>query len=171
MELTAKQKAIKYFSYCLIILLADLLQNTPGLFPQIFGARCFLLLPVAVILAMSEDMIGGALIGLFAGLLWDVSGAVHLGFNCIYITVICLLTSVFVTYIARDTFITNMISCTTAIVVYCLLYWLCFMVLKKVQGAQITILTFYIPCAIYTAACTPIIWLVLKQIKKKLKIA
>ncbi|MGN1202291.1 MAG: hypothetical protein ACI4RF_03280, partial [Eubacterium sp.] len=168
MELTRKQKTIKYFCYCLIILLADLLQNTDGLFPQIFGARCFLLLPVAIILAMGEDFFAGALLGLFAGLLWDLSGAVHLGFNCIYITIVCFLSAALVTYIARDTFITNMISSAAAIILYCLFYWLCFIIIKGIEGGEMTLFTFYIPCAVYTGVLTPVLWLLLRPIKRKL---
>lgn len=168
MELTGKQKTIKYFCYCLLIILADLLQNTAGLFPEIFGARCFLLLPLAVILSMGEDVTAGTLLGLFAGLLWDLTGAVHLGFNCIYIAAVCFLSSALVTYIMRDTFITNMISSGAAIVFYCLLYWLFFIIIKGVDGGELTLFSFYIPCAVYTAALTPVIWLVLRPVKRRL---
>lgn len=168
MELSKKQKTMKYFCYCLIILLADLLQNTGGLFPQIFGARCFLLLPLVIILAMGEDIIASAFMGLFAGLLWDMSGAVHLGFNCIFIAVVCFLSSALVTYIVRDTFITNMICAALVIILYCFLYWLFFIVIKGVDGGETTLFSFYIPCAIYTLILTPVIWLIMKPVKAKL---
>lgn len=168
MELSKKQKTMKYFCYCLIILLADLLQNTGGLFPQVFGARCFLLLPLAIILAMGEDIIASAFMGLFAGLLWDMSGAVHLGFNCIFIAVVCFLSSALVTYIVRDTFITNMICAALVIILYCFLYWLFFIVIKGVDGGETTLFSFYIPCAIYTLILTPVIWLIMKPVKAKL---
>lgn len=168
MELSKKQKTMKYFCYCLMILLADLLQNTGGLFPQIFGARCFLLLPLAIILAMGEDIIASAFMGLFAGLLWDMSGAVHLGFNCIFIAVVCFLSSALVTYIVRDTFITNMICTALVIILYCFLYWLFFIVIKGVDGGETTLFSFYIPCAIYTLILTPVIWLIMKPVKAKL---
>ena len=81
--MSKRQQTIKYIFYCLIILICDLLQNVSGLFPEIYGARCFLLLPVSIILAMGEDERNGALLGLFAGLLWDLTSGVHMGFNCI----------------------------------------------------------------------------------------
>lgn len=168
MELSKKQKTMKYFCYCLMILLADLLQNTGGLFPQVFGARCFLLLPLAIILAMGEDIIASAFMGLFAGLIWDMSGAVHLGFNCIFIAVVCFLSSALVTYIVRDTFITNMICAALVIILYCFLYWLFFIVIKGVDGGETTLFSFYIPCAIYTLILTPVIWLIMKPVKAKL---
>lgn len=168
MELTKKQKTLKYICYCVMILLADLLQNTPGLFVEIFGARCFLLLPLTIMISIDEDPLSAAFLGLFAGLLWDVAGSVHLGFNCIYIAVICFLSAALVTYIARNTFITNIIVTAFWIILYCLLYWLFFIIIRGVPGAQSTIFTFYIPCAVYTVALTPVIWLVLKPLKSKL---
>ena len=86
--MSKRQQTIKYIFYCLIILICDLLQNVSGLFPEIYGARCFLLLPVSIILAMGEDERNGALLGLFAGLLWDLTSGVHMGFK-FYFSVFC----------------------------------------------------------------------------------
>lgn len=167
MELTKKQRTIKYICCFAIILLADLFQNVSGLLPEIGGARCFILLPIAIIFAMGENILSASLIGLFAGLLWDLSGAVHLGFNCIFITVFCLCASILTTYIARDTFITNMVMTVFTIILYCIIYWLCFIVIRG-TGDNKTIFTFYLPCAIYTALISPILWLILDKLKKKL---
>lgn len=168
MELTKHQKTVKYIIYCLIIAGASLMQNVAGLFPEIAGARCFLLLPVAVTIAMSEDIFSASMLGLFAGLLWDLTGAVHMGFNCIIITLFCFAVSAFTAYIARDTFITNILCISLSTAIYCFLYWLCFIIIKGVEGGEITILSFYIPCFIYTTVITPIIWLVMNKIKIKL---
>ena len=73
MELTTHQKTVKYTVYCLVIAVAGLLQNTPGLFWQIGSARCFLLLPVTLLLVMGERELPAALLGLFAGCVWDQS--------------------------------------------------------------------------------------------------
>ena len=168
MELTKQQKVTKYLTYIVIIAGASLLQNVSGLFPEIAGARCFLLIPVAVIIAMGEDIFSASLLGLFAGLLWDITSAVHMGFNCIIITLFCFAVSAFVSYIARDTFITNMLCVSLSSAIYCFAYWLCFIVIKGVNAGEITILSFYIPCFIYTVVMTPAIWFVINKIKKKL---
>lgn len=165
--MTRKQNAAKVISYALVILLCHLLQNVGGLFPHIYGARCFLLLPVSIILAMGEDEKNGAFIGLFAGLLWDMTSGVHMGFNCIFITLMCFFSSALITYIARNIFITNMLCTAVTVVLYCFIYWLCFIVIKGVEGAQITLLTFYIPCAIYTLVLSPILYYILKPLKRK----
>jgi len=168
MELTKKQRTIKYFCYFLVIVLTDLLQNVSGLFPEIAGARCFLLLPAAIIFAMGENILAGSLIGLFAGLLWDLTGAVHMGFNCIFILLFCLIASALTTYITRDTFITNMIMTAVTIIFYCLIYWLCFIVIKGSGNETAILFRFYVPCAIYTAVLSPVLWLILNPMKRKL---
>ena len=151
--MSKRQQTIKYIFYCLIILICDLLQNVSGLFPEIYGARCFLLLPVSIILAMGEDERNGALLGLFAGLLWDLT-------SCF--------SSALVTYIARNIFITNIVSITVTTVLYAFIYWLFFIIIKGVSGGEMTLVTFYLPCVIYTLVLTPIIYLILKPIKRKL---
>lgn len=166
--MTKKQNTLKYFCYFLIILVCHLLQNVGGLFPEIYGARCFLLLPVSIILAMGEDEKSGALIGLFAGLLWDITSGVHLGFNCIYITLMCFFSAALVTYIARDIFITNMVCSSITIILYSFIYWLFFIIIKGVDGGEMTLVTFYIPCTIYTIVLSPVLWLILNPIKRKL---
>lgn len=169
MDLTRKQKTIKYVCFCLLILAADLLQNVSGLLPEVFGARCFIIIPAVVILSLGEDELTASLLGLFAGFLWDMSSAVHMGFNCIFFAVICFISSALVNHLIRDTFITNMLISIVSIVLYCLTYWLCFIIIKGVDGGENTIFSFYLPCALYTAAITPIVFLIYKPIKKKLK--
>ncbi|MDD6727851.1 MAG: rod shape-determining protein MreD [Eubacteriales bacterium] len=165
--MTKRQKTAKWLSFGGILLLCDLLQNTAGLFPEIGGARCFLLLPAAIILSMGEDERDGAFLGLFAGLLWDVSSGVHLGFNSIFIMVMCFFSCALVTYVARNTFITNMISSVVTVILYCLIYWLFFIIIKGVDGGEMTLFSFYIPCMIYTVAATPVLWLILRPVKRK----
>lgn len=157
MDLTRKQKTIKYICCCLLILLADLLQNVSGLLPEIGGARCFLIIPAVIILSFGESEISAALLGLFAGFLWDMSSAVHMGFNCIFFAIVCFIAAALVNHLIRDTFITNMLVAVMTIILYCLTYWLCFIVIKGIEGGEGTILSFYIPCAIYTAVILSLI--------------
>ncbi len=168
MELTKKQKRIKYLCFGALLLLADLLQNTAGLMPEIFSARCFIMIPALMIMIIGEEEITAGIIGLLAGMLWDLSSGVHLGFNCIFFAVLCFGISALINRLIRDTFITNMLICTFSIVLYCLVYWLFFIVIKGIENGQMTILTFYLPSAIYTILITPIAYVILKRIKKKL---
>lgn len=166
--MTQKLKTIKLICCFALILLADLLQNTAGLLPEIFGARCFIIIPALMIISISQNEAEAALTGLFTGALWDIHSGVHMGFNCIFFTLLCFAASALVNRLLRNTFITNMLICGVSILIYCFTYWLCFIIIKDVGGAAATIFSFYLPSAIYTAAAAPLVYIIYKPIIKKL---
>lgn len=168
MDLSYKQRTLKVVIYLALTALAALIQNTVGLTLEIGGARCFLLLPVCMILGAGEDERFAAVIALVGGMLWDLSTAVHLGFNAIYMCIMCFFGAALITYIIRNTFITNFIFSTVFIIIYCILYWLFFIIIKDVRGAELSLFTFYLPSALYTIVVTPFIYLILRPIKNKL---
>ena len=168
MELSSKQKGIKTAVYLLIIALIALIQNTAGLTIEIGGARCFLLLPVCIILGMGEDEGLAGVLGLFGGLLWDMTSAVHLGFNAIFMCIVCFISAALVTYILRNTFIANFVFSALTAFVYAFLYWLFFIVIKDVKGAELSIIYFYFPSALYTAVLFPLLWACIYPVKKRL---
>lgn len=168
MDLSYKQRTLKVVIYLVLTAIAALIQNTAGLTLEIGGARCFLLLPVCMILGAGEDERFAAVIALVGGMLWDLSTAVHLGFNAIYMCIMCFFGAALITYIIRNTFITNFIFSTVFIIIYCVLYWLFFIIIKDVRGAELSLFTFYLPSALYTIVVTPFIYLILRPIKNKL---
>ena len=168
MELTKKDKIVKYVVYCLVLAVCSLLQNVGGLFLEIGGARCFLLVPVAVLLTIDEDEKVAALIGFFAGLLWDITSVQHMGYNAIFIMLMCFVSSCLVTYAFRDTFMYSMVCAVGATVLYCIVYWLVFVVFAGVSDGVWSVLYFYIPCAVYTGVVTPVFYKLLQPLKKKL---
>lgn len=168
MDLKYQNKVTKTIVYFIITAVAALIQNTAGLTIEIAGAKCFLLIPVCIILGLGEDEFFAGMLGLFSGILWDLTSAAHLGFNAIFLCIVCYLSAMAVTYIVRDTFITAAVFSVMAIFIYSLLYWLFFIIIKGVNGAELTLFSFYIPCAVYTAIITPIVWFCAKPIKKKL---
>ncbi len=168
MELNSRQRKIKYAVLALIILALDLLQNVGGLFPEIFGARCFLLIPAVIFISIGEEPFKAAMLGLFAGLLWDLTSLVHMGFNCLFFMLICYFTSALTIFVARDTFITNIIISSAVTVIYCFVYWLFFILIKGVDGGELTIITFYLPCAIYTTVVSLALYALWKPVKMKL---
>lgn len=167
---TRNKQVKKYVIYCLFILIAELLQNVSGIIPEIFGARCFLIIPTVMILTSGEGELSASLLGLFAGALWDISSATHMGFNCIFFALTCFIASALVNNIIRNTFITNIIICSTVAVLYSLVYWLCFIVIKGTGGEAYTLFAFYLPSVIYTVAASAIAYFIFKPIKARLKV-
>lgn len=168
MELTKKEKTTKYVIYCLVIAVASLFQNVGGLWFEPFGARCFFLIPVCVIAGLDEDEKVSALLGLFAGFLWDLLSAQHMGFNGVFLMVACYIASAFVTFIFRDTFVIELVSTAIISLLYVLTYWLFFVLRRGVEGSAISLLNFYLPCFVYTAVMMPLLYLILAPLKRKL---
>lgn len=168
MELTKKEKTTKYLCYCLLIGLGALLQNVGGLWLDIAGAHCFWLIPLAVVLGIDEDERVSSLLGLFAGLLWDCVSAQHMGFNAVFLMVVCYLSSVLVTYLLVSTFWVKAVSCLIAELLYVLLYWIMFVLTKGGDGSVISFANFYFPSFVYTGVMTLLIVLVLKPVTHKL---
>lgn len=168
MELTKRDKTIKYSVYAVVILTAALLQNVGGLLPQVFGARCFLLIPVAVLLSVSEEEKAAALLGLFAGVVWDAVSAQHRGYNAVFLMLVCYGASALVTFIFRNTFWFGVLCAVFAALLYVLVYWLLFVLPHAGQGAGSALGLFYLPCFVYTAVLSPLLMLLLSPLKTRL---
>ena len=63
---------------------------------------------------------------------------------------------------------THMLFALPAPFLYGLLYWLCFILIKGVDGGTNTLFTFYLPCALYTAVVAPILWFLLRPLRQRL---
>ena len=168
MELTKREKTIKYAVFCLLISAAALLQNVGGLWFEIGGARCFFIIPVCVITGLGEDERTSALLGLFAGLLWDVVSAQHMGYNAVFLMVLCYIISAFETFIFRDTFKFEFVSNVIITFLYVIVYWLFFVLRRGVDGSAVSFLTFYFPCFVYTALMMPVLYFIINPLKRKL---
>ncbi|MDE5669981.1 MAG: hypothetical protein K2I14_00745 [Eubacterium sp.] len=168
MDLSYRRKITKTIIYILIIAAAAIIQNTNGLTIEIGGARCFLLLPVTIMIGMGEDEGFAGILGLIGGLFWDLNSAVHFGFNAAFMCISCFCCAALVTYIIRNTFISNFVFSTLSAFAYAFLYWLFFIIIKGVHGAELSLFSFYLPSAIYTMFTAPFIWFFINWIKKKL---
>ena len=124
MDLSYRKKISKTIIYILIIAAAAIIQNTNGLTIEIGEARCFLLLPVTIMIGMGEDEGFAGILGLIGGLFWDLNSAVHFGFNAAFMCISCFCCAALVTYIIRNTFISNFVFSALSAFVHAFLYWL-----------------------------------------------
>ena len=69
--------------FVLLILAVHILQNTRGLFPEIFGVKANLLIPLVICIGMFEREIAGAVLGMLAGILWDSVSPMGDGYNAL----------------------------------------------------------------------------------------
>ena len=169
LESQNKKLIIRRSCLALIILLISVLQNTDGFFPQIFGIRALILIPAVVCISMFERDIYGMLLGLFAGMLWDVfaSGA---SFNALFLLSVGFICGTLINTIMRNNIVTALILSTAAILFYIILYWVFNYVLTGFDSAAYMLLRYYLPSVLYTAVFTPIMFIIIRNVEKRFSI-
>ena len=163
-----KPKYIRYAIYALVIGLSFLLQSSSVAFPEIFGARAFLLLPLSVCIAMCEREIPAAMLGAFSGLLWDsVSGTE--GFNAVIIMILSAICSILISHIMQNNIVTAAVLSAGAVAVYELLYIIVNFGFGGGGNPVKQVLTFYLPSFIYTILFVPVYYYIVNHIFSRYK--
>ena len=168
MELSFKDKTIKYSVYALIILAAAFLQNIAGAWFSVFGARCFFLIPVCVLIGAGEDERAAAFLGMFGGILWDMISSNHRVFASIFLTVACYITSWLVTFLFRNTYRYGIIASGCTAFLFIILYWLLLIVPRGGDGRLAALGFFYLPSFVYTVLMSFVLYLFIRPLKAKL---
>ncbi len=165
-ETQNKKLIIRRICLALIILLLSVMQNTDGFFPQIFGVRALLLIPFVVCVGMFERDIWGMILGLFAGLLWDItaSGA---SFNALFLLAAGFVCGTLINTIMRNNIVTAGILSFIFSVFYNVGYWLFHYIITPMDSAAFILIRYYIPSIIYTTVLTPVIFLLVRGLEKR----
>ena len=149
--MTKHSKFLRYLAYTVEILLLFVLQEAPGVLPEICHARPVLLIPVAVTIALFEPQTESTAFGIFCGLLIDsgMDGSV-LGLHAIILAVVCFTVS----YLARDLLQTNIITafvtCSITMGIAVLLQWLITYVAMGYSDPAYALVQHYLPRFIYS---------------------
>lgn len=155
--------------FAVLIIVFAMLQNTPHLLPSIFGAHALILIPLAVCLGMFEKAVVAAVFGMFAGIMWDITVASGDGYNAMFLMLFATTASALISYLMRNNISTALLLSFAAIVIYMLLHWFIFVVCSGATGGFVTLFTFYLPSAIYTAVFAPLIYILLRALLRKIK--
>lgn len=123
----------RYLAYALELILMFVLTTTPGLMPELFGAKPALLLCVALTAAVFEREIPAMLIGMAAGILTDLGYSDSIGVFTISLTVICFI----VGYAANNLIVAKFLNFLLyAAVAVGLLFMLYFLVRFIIPGVE-----------------------------------
>jgi len=157
-------KLMRYLAYTLEIFIFFMLQQTPGLFPEIFGARPILLIPVAIMIAMFEPQIPAVAFGVFSGIMMDFGFGGILGIHALILTFLCYAVSTISRTVLRVNLGTAIITAiwTTAIVI--LLGWFFQYFLKGYTAPLYALTSRYFSRFCYTVLLSPIIFLINKGV-------
>ncbi|MDF1494696.1 rod shape-determining protein MreD [Caproiciproducens sp. CPB-2] len=151
-----KLKVLRYFAYTIEILVFYMVQETPGLVPDLFGARPVLLIPIALSIAMFEKETAAMAFGLLCGLLIDFGAGGVLGFHGLLLSVICYSVGLIAANLIQTNFLTAMITAVISTGCVVLLQWVFFYLLFSYSHAAYALTAHYIPRFFYTTAFMPV---------------
>lgn len=157
---------IKRFILGFIIVLAALLQNTPGVMPKMFSANAMLLIPVVVSIAMFESEIVSLVFGLIAGFLWDFTASEGHFFHSIVLCIAAFFVSMLVRRRIRNTLFGSMVLTFVTVFLHNTVYWILFVLVPNSQGAGGAYFRFYFLSCIYTVITGIIIYLFVRPVEK-----
>lgn len=153
-----KYKYFRYFAYLIELLIFFMVQETPGLVPELFGARPVILIPVALAISMFENETVGMFFGLFCGLLIDFGAGGTLGFHGLLLSAVCYGIGLITANLVQTNFLTAMLIAIVTTAALCILHWLFFFVFFGYEHVVYALVSHYIPRFFYTIAITPIIY-------------
>ncbi len=146
---------IAWLVYGLGALVLMVLQTAPRVFPTILGARPVPLVLFVTCVALFGGARVGAVIGVVAGLLWDVYAFRLFGFDALLLLVIGLTAGLLVEWLLRANFLTAMLLCAGAVLFHALAEWLfCHVILWHDQLLELLYMV-YLPNALYTVLLAP----------------
>lgn len=152
----SKYRLIRWLAYAIEILVCFVLQETPGLIPQLFGARPVLVVPAVLAVAMFEAEIPAMLFGLFGGLLIDFGMGSLLGFHGLLLAALGFCISLIAANLMRTNLLSAMMVAVVAGAVLMFLDWACFYVMPGFGEAFYTLKAHYLFIYLYTSAVMPI---------------
>lgn len=161
---------IKRFILGFIIVLAALLQNTPGVMPQMFSANAMLLIPVCISIAMFESEIVSLAFGLIAGFLWDFTASEGYFFHSLVLCIATFFVSMLVRRRVRNTLFSSMVLTFMTTFLHNTFYWILFVLIPQSQGAGGAYFRFYFLSCIYTVLAGIVIYLIIRPIEKTFRI-
>lgn len=161
---------IKRFLLSFIIVLAAVLQNTPGVMPQMFSANAMLLIPVAVSIAMFESEIVSMVFGLGTGILWDVVSVEGHYLHSVILCIAAFFISMLIRRRVRNTLFSSMILTFITTFVHNTLYWILFVLVPNSAGAGSAYFRFYFLSCIYTVLVGIIIYLIIRPVEKAFRV-
>lgn len=156
--------------FVLLILLAHLVQHTPGWFPAFFGIRAYFLLTFTVCLGLFEREIAGAMFGLFAGVLWDTVSPLGDGYHAFLFLLIGAACGILINTVMRNNLITALLLNTGAHLLYAVLYTVLFTVAQGIDGAGWLFLRYFLPSALVSVLFTPIVYLLVRFVMRRTRV-
>ena len=123
---SSKGMFFKYLAYALELVLLSVLQATPRLLPEIFGAKPFLLFALCLSITAFEDFVPSIIFAAFCGIFADLNSGGNIGYFAVSLTLVCAAIHFFRgTYLNATLFtfiITSLFGITAAMLLYFVIF-------------------------------------------------
>lgn len=147
-----------WISYSVAALILALMQVSPRFFPAIANARPTPLVVFVVCVALLEGPAVGSIMGMVAGLLWDMHSFRIFGYYGLMLMGIGLVVGLLVQWLLRANFLSAMLMCGCGVLAYTLLDWLiCYVLFLNAEMGAVLVHV-YLPNALYTALLSPLMY-------------
>lgn len=157
-------KCVRFFAYVIEILIIYILEQTPNLIPSVYGVRPVILVPVAVMIALFEGHVVGAVFGFFIGLLLDVGATGGIGFYSIATTCLGFLAGNFAQKIIKFNLITSVAVAIAFIFAFYAVHFLVEFLFFGYADRFYALVNHYLTASLYTAVLSPLIYFFTKGV-------
>lgn len=123
----------RYLAYVIELILMFVLCTTPGLMPQLFGAKPALLVCVALTAAVFEREIPAMIIGMIAGILTDIGFSNSIGVFTIALTIMCFIVGYAANNLIVAKFLNYLLYAAVAVGILFMLYFLVRFIIPGVE--------------------------------------
>ena len=125
----------RYLTYIIELIAAYVLSTTPGLMPDLFGAKPTLVICVALTVAVYEREIPAMIFGMIAGALADLGHSNSIGLFTVLLTVICFIVGYAANNLIVATFLNFLLYAAVATGILFLLYFTMDFILVGIEDA------------------------------------
>lgn len=155
-------KFFRYLAYSIEILLLFVLNSTPSLLPDIFGATPCLLLSLGISIAYFESEVPAMIFGLVCGVLTDFGYSNSIGKFAIMMTIVCFIIGFCSNNLVTANFINVLLSATVVITLILSLHFVFTFVIKGIDNSGVYFVNHYISRIVQTIICTVIFYFINK---------
>ena len=167
--LKLSRRYMKGIVYGVVLVVASILQSLPHFIPSFGGSKPLLMIPVVVCLAMFEGPVGGAVIGIAGGFLWDLFSDRLLGFNSLLLLMICCACGLLTRLLIRNKLLSSLLMTAGAVFVQGILDWFFNYVITSQDSPFFELCHYTLPNMLYTMILTPLVYIIIYRVARFLK--
>lgn len=153
-----RYKIIRYLAYVLELLVLSMLQQTPGLFPEVLGARPVIVIPSVIAIAMYETPLASMAFGIFGGFLIDFAAGGALGFHALFLAVICYVLASMCNELIQSNLLTTLLASLICVGLMVVLQWAFFYLFAGYADPGYALTHHYLPRFVYTYLFVPLLY-------------